>query len=341
MSRLASQSKGGYYPTPEQENALICRRLKAREGTTINMLDPCCGTGAALEGIARHIRNQGANPVTYGVELEKSRADKAKSRLDYILHEGYEQMRTENLFSLLYLNPPYDNGFFERVETIFLRNLTDHRKSVLQDDGVLVFIVPQATLLDAAGILATRFSELSVYRFTDQHFDEFNQVVLFGRFKRPGIQEKRENTRLLKECSNASKDDLFSLDYADGVTFQLSESKKEPLFRAGVLNMAELLRDVQNSTLFDQTKEIFNNRAFSATFQNPILELKPAHYGVAIASNVMGGNMGDHLLVGGTKKVTVQREKTNDEGEKTGEEVAEFYKSRIRIFSEQGIFDLE
>lgn len=46
MARIASQSKGGYYPTPIEELHLLCKYLQGvleNDESIINLLDPCCG----------------------------------------------------------------------------------------------------------------------------------------------------------------------------------------------------------------------------------------------------------------------------------------------------------
>ena len=106
--RLEGQIKMGYYSTPLS----IVERVRSflrfpKETTTI--LDPCCGEGLAVKGLAEDVE-----AATYGIELDKKRAEEAKGNLDYVLPFGYEEVRiTNNAFSILWLNPPYD---FERID---------------------------------------------------------------------------------------------------------------------------------------------------------------------------------------------------------------------------------
>lgn len=83
LARIASQSKGGFYATPIEEIELILPRVTIRyteEDKVINIIDPCCGEGEALERLARHLKrfepSTGIKTTTYGVELEKSRSQK-------------------------------------------------------------------------------------------------------------------------------------------------------------------------------------------------------------------------------------------------------------------------
>lgn len=49
MARIASQAKGGYYPTPPKQMSLALERIRVDEGSTVNLLDPAAGTGLALK----------------------------------------------------------------------------------------------------------------------------------------------------------------------------------------------------------------------------------------------------------------------------------------------------
>ncbi|MDT3417104.1 type I restriction-modification system DNA methylase subunit [Brevibacillus aydinogluensis] len=57
MARIASESKGGYYATPEKEMRLIASRLSVQGAGMINLYDPCCGKGAALRILADALRS--------------------------------------------------------------------------------------------------------------------------------------------------------------------------------------------------------------------------------------------------------------------------------------------
>ncbi|RJQ22225.1 MAG: hypothetical protein C4560_02575 [Nitrospiraceae bacterium] len=49
MARLEAQKKMGYYPTPEDTLRYIKQKLNLSKDSVV--LDPCCGTGAALTEI--------------------------------------------------------------------------------------------------------------------------------------------------------------------------------------------------------------------------------------------------------------------------------------------------
>ncbi len=343
MARIASESKGGFYATPEKEIRLVASRLRVEGAGEINLYDPCCGKGAALRELADAITTPECKAITYGVELEKERAEEAAKILDYVLQDGYENVRTEDKFSVLWLNPPYDNGFAERVETSFLRRLTNQSTNVLLKGALLMFCIPQYVLDDAALLIASRFTNVKVYRFTDENYPTFKQVVVFGYYQRPDPDERKETTKYLRDVSKQGPEALPSLAEEDGVTF-LVQPSPEPvqLFRAGKLKIEELAKDLQTSPIFQTITDWFlPSHSRNAELKNPVLPLKPTHYAIAIAAGAVGGNMGNHLLVGVTKPVQETSDTTDDEGNKTGEITVKHHKSIIRVFTKEGVFDLE
>lgn len=70
IGRLMNNVRLGYYPTDLDHVDLITKGIAFPGGVTTNLLDPCCGTGAALRKMAT-----GNNCFCYGVELDTSRAE--------------------------------------------------------------------------------------------------------------------------------------------------------------------------------------------------------------------------------------------------------------------------
>ena len=225
MARLASIEKAGFYPTPPEETELICSRLTAEPGSKIAILDPCCGEGIALERMANALRKQGADVVSYGIELEEGRAKSAQDHLDHVICSPYEDaMVTPHAFSFMWLNPPYMHYGSERAEVVFLRDLTDPSKGKLQPGGLLGFCIPERILKESALLLAIRFRNLRVYRFTDKNYPMYRQIVVFGyrREKRPATEEIQKAKEWLSNL-----DAIPALDTDDGIAFAVPPATKE------------------------------------------------------------------------------------------------------------------
>ena len=183
--RLAAQSKGGYYPTPDRVVDLIAGLIDApygyhhRNRETLRILDPCCGGGDALAQLAEEIRYRASLPVeTYGVELHRDRAEEAARRLDHTLAADLFATSIANgAFGLAYVNPPYDfDSEDKRVEHAFLTHCTRY----LAEGGLLVFIVPRQRLGVSARYLSTHYRNLNCWAFPDPEREVFDQVVLLG-----------------------------------------------------------------------------------------------------------------------------------------------------------------
>jgi hypothetical protein len=156
-------------------------------------VDPCAGEGEALKllGDAFGVTHLYAN------ELDESRADACRSVGFTTVACGdaiSELKANENHFSLIFVNPPYDfEGEGEgRTEWKFLRTLR-----FLQNDGVLVFVVPLAVLQrkDFVEKLPIRLKDITVCRFPDDEFASFGQAVLFARRRVGRVQEEFQNYR--------------------------------------------------------------------------------------------------------------------------------------------------
>jgi hypothetical protein len=185
--RLEGQSKLGYYPTPERTLAHLLTWLSITEpdGALRRYLDPCCGKGEALAAIAA-----AHGPAeTYGIELSDVRAVEARGRLTQVINTGYEYaVLTDETFSLILLNPPYDGegetGGGARMEETFLLNTT----SRLVPGGVLIYLIPHARLNEKmARHLAGWYRELSCFKLPEDEYDVFKQIIVFGR-RRPDYQ---------------------------------------------------------------------------------------------------------------------------------------------------------
>lgn len=194
--RHEARIKLGYYPTPLTVVERVRSFLSFPE-RNVNILDPCCGEGRALKNLV-----EGASTTTYGIELDDYRAERAKAMLDNVLKGSYEDARvTNNAFSCLFLNPPYDwesggmpeEGSGDRKEKTFLRGTVKY----IQPNDVLVYIVPQKRVSnDIANLLPYRFDDFNYYRFPDEEYERFGEIVMFWAKKPEGYIDGESLERL-------------------------------------------------------------------------------------------------------------------------------------------------
>lgn len=182
--RAIAKAIGGYYPTPERVAALLAHYLTTAPGAgEIRLFDPCCGTGRAMLDICRAL----SGPcVTVGVELHAERAREAQHTLTRAVHADVFKIRcTRHAFSLLFLNPPYDDDASgSRQEETFLKQSLPY----LAAGGVLVCIIPMARLAHpkVCTLLTTWCTDLLVLRFPQPEYETFKQAVVFGVKKTRG-----------------------------------------------------------------------------------------------------------------------------------------------------------
>ena len=203
MARLASRIKLGYYPLPEAEARRIRRCLQFPAESAA--LDPCAGTGTALRLIT-----EAADCRRYGVELDSFRAAEAKTILDEVVQGSvFDSHCPVESFSLLYLNPPYDDEIADdrtkRTEAVFL----EHCFRWLQPGGVLVLVIPGKRLTSCANVLAPQFRDLAPFRLTEPEAVRFGQIVLFGVRR-----SRRERDRMRDSDINSARRWLSDTAYA-------------------------------------------------------------------------------------------------------------------------------
>ena len=160
--RLSGRLKLGYFPLPPAEGEKI-RNLLQFGAEPASVIDPCVGTGAALQQITK-----GGNCRLYGIELDAARAATAAAAGVTTIHGStFDTHSTVERFSLLYLNPPYDSEIGtlsnRRMEELFL----DHTFRWLRIGGVLVFVIPFERFSTCVDVLSAHFTDVRPYLLAD------------------------------------------------------------------------------------------------------------------------------------------------------------------------------
>jgi len=327
--RHEARIKMGYYPTPPVVERV--RSFLRFPTENANVLDPCCGEGLALKRLT-----EGANATTYGIEPDAYRAEQARGLLDHVLKCGYEDaVVSTDAFSCLFLNPPYDwtsgggEEGNERKEKSFLKATGRY----LQPDGALVYVVPQHRVTeDVAKVLSYRFEQFSPYRFPDQEYERFRQIVLFG--KRKGRSALDNET--LDRLGAIPGEDLEAIPLLEKPVYDLPASPEVRLFRSLRIDEEDLERELGSSPLWSRLREYSDRKSTSAG--RPPLPLHSGHLGLLLASGYLDGVVGEgedrHVVRGKVGKVT-HREEEYD-GNVLVERETETYRVSIKLLKRDG-----
>ncbi len=310
----------GYYPTPEEVTPIIARYLTRSGPGLIRILDPCAGEGTALRCIGDHLEAE-----TYGIELDNERGARAKEILMQCLITDYHNTRiSHNAFSMLWLNPPYDWACrddyeqSERYERTFLRDCIQY----LCPGGILVYLIPQPRLnKHIAQILSYRFEHIRVFRFPEEEYKVFKQLVIFGILKKDSSLDNPALEHLIT-CGQLTTEIPY-LPQNPSALYEvpLSPSKVKLIFTSKEIDPEALSQEMLNYGLFPQLKELLTPLKLTEKIR-PVMPLRYGHLAQILACGLMNDVVWDQnqlnplLIKGVTKKETIHRVEVQGETEK-------------------------
>ncbi len=320
MARLGSQAKAGFYPTPDTVCELLKSKISFEEGA--RLLDPCCGKGKTLSRLADGVPNL----TTYGIELDHQRAHAARSQLTKVLWgDALTEMQVSpNVFGLLYLNPPYDDGVSDgarsqRLEVQFLRRYL----GTMQQGGYLVLVIPYYVLKHCAKPLA-RYFKVQVLGFPKDEFQDFRQCIVFGRKKLLVPKEEAEQTQAHLEELASMEPDVFldeiqTLEHLAPVSITVpAPAKPLSTFRARNIDPLEAIPLVRKAGIVKNVLAELTPRKNNEI--RPLTPLENGHLALMLAGGYMNGAIekdGRQLIIKGVvhKSEKVINVRENDSGE--------------------------
>ena len=312
--RLEGRSKAGFYPTPNHIVENIAKYLIANQPDRHRILDPCCGTGEALEIIARTLGIK----ESYGIELDRKRANLSKTRLNKVINESYKHLCTpDKAYSLLFLNPPYDSDTeYKRLEYEFLVETTTY----LATGGVLVYIIPHHYLLPkTARYLSYWYRDIHVVRFPDEDYKVFRQIIIFG-IKKEKYSADTVTEDVLNKVSTLSKESLPIIETSTS-QFTLPNVNGKFWFRSKYLNPDDCRQEIEEDGLW-KDKEI-KDILFPQTNEGirPLMPLRKGHLAMLIGAGLMDNieieKDGKKLLIKGKTEKKVHYREIEEEERRT------------------------
>jgi methylase of polypeptide subunit release factors len=340
IGRLMATVKMGYYPTDMEHLKYITRGIEFPKGITVNLLDPCCGCGLALQTLAReHECN------TFGVELDRHRAEEAITRLNRVGFGSYFHSRiSQEAFHLMLLNPPYlsvmtEGGSNARSEKRFLIDCYSH----LMYGGLLIYIIPYYRLtVDICRVLCDNFEDLTVWKFMGGEFKKFKQIAVMGlRCKR------RDGSKMVQELASLvlKPDTLRELSELPEGRYRLPETAvKVNTFKGAQFNVYEMAEQLKRSASFSK---LFEKNKLDSTCKRPLLPLNIGQVGLIGGSGLINGLVEcdtPHIIKGRVvKEIVVGKEgNLNSKGDLVSTTVTETRSNKMifNLLTPQGFISL-
>ncbi len=358
MSRLRAVEQLLYYPTPEPVVTMLASllQLPARPSGFLRILDPCIGTGRAVQLLAETLSHQAssAHPrlEVYGIEPHQQRAKAAAKALgeERILQTSYfTATLSQGGFQVLFLNPPYDqetesDKAKERLELTFLRRATLH----LAPLGVLIWIVPQARLGQTAQYLATHYQQLGCWRFPDEEWAPpdmpnrapapmyalFRQIVLIGIRRAAPVPAEPSLVSQIQSWGEAG-DTLPVVPDEEAGTASYLVPLAEPrrlLFASTVFDADAAARQLNaglglwGATTYHEQRWPDPAQVVGLGMGRPLAPLRVGHLGVLVAAGIANGAAvegtdGQQIIVKGACRKKVEASETVTEREDGVQEV--------------------
>lgn len=221
MGLLGNDLKKGFYPTPdavgEKLKSILDFGNEEEKNYCHRILDPCAGTGEILQKLSP--RNDKVQ--TYAIELDDRRfSEVLEKEFSHALHSAYENViSTNDCFSLVYNNPPYNDELVTVGSTTLKRKSSmeidfferAHRQ--LMNNGIHIFVVPLDRFIpgNLTRLMVKEYKDIQLFRFDEDEYEKFNQVVFIGR----------------KSVSDEGLNDSHEFDYFNPAVQYLNEQSLE------------------------------------------------------------------------------------------------------------------
>lgn len=280
--RNVARIKLGYYPLPQSEGERL-RSLLHYPAEGASVLDPCAGTGAALEQLT-----EGANVERFAIELDADRARCASEAGITTVHGNLFDVQSKSgSFSFLYLNPPYDSEVAasgnKRMELLFLQRTFRW----LVPGGILLMVVPHGQLEGCTDLLSEAFSQFQVFRLTDPESERFDQVTLIAVRTRVSGPDYEKNRELL--VSTIWQKSLSVLT-GEERPYDVPPSAPAELVYRG-LPLDELEDLILSSAAWNKTRPFLLPKEESSVGR-PITPLHGGHVGLLSTAGLLNGVFG-------------------------------------------------
>ncbi len=358
---LYNLEKMGAYYTPVD----VCKRIKylfAFPQGEFNTYDPTCGDGEALLAIVGDTK---AN--TLGCELNEVVAkDTDKKFRDrgsgFVVNADFfcDLKSTYNVFDFAFANPPYmTDREGKRLETKCIEKMYGlQRKASYIAVVVPFYIVNDANTKVFLRSWVERYETAAVYRFDDEDYEKFKQIVLIGKKRdmllsnplncSEGITLDSETERVygeLKELEKLPYLPKSEQDVPEEKRFVIRSSKLTDIkfFTTFVFDVEKAREELKKSPLIQKIGDIASTEKFGVVrVGNPPIPLGKDHMYLSAVAGAGMGFCGDedegtlHLQRGITKKAEQEDVTSETGGNRVKITVTSYIKTGINVIQQDG-----
>ena len=276
MARERSRLQCGHFRTPPRVITALSKLIKPSPEGNVTVLDCCCGTGEAVAEL-KAAWGSPVNVKTYGVEVDRGRAEAAEHNLDEVLWSAIEESYPSACCSMMLANYPYDQVRDEgRLEALLFGGTKDWP---MRKRGVLVLIVPQAVLKERYSDLAheveKHYDVKAVFNFPLPEFNTFRQSILLG------VRREKEQPTSWDELGWATQEWPELPLEAERPRWTLHPSATVNLRRAEVSDEILLATTSKSPLKHALLREAM---APEQPLARPVLPLRPGHIALVLAS---------------------------------------------------------
>ena len=345
---LYNEAKNGAYYTDVGHSRRIGRLFRIQKDTC--MLEPSIGDGSAVEAFLEGAEKGDNQIQVFGVDIDKEayEASRKRKNVSYCLNADFlsEVKITGKTFSLCFCNPPYirtGEAEIKRMEQRFTEKIYNYLKA----DGYLVLVISFPTLGDYDFLMSllSRYNCEGLWRFDEEEYIKYKQVVFIGK-KKLGIGIfHAEFERFLANLKLEKIPFLPELHREVNLKYEVGESLESEieLFMETRFRPEEAFTALNQSPLYRTVlQNMFIEPYAAIDIGNPPLPLKKD---LAYLCAISGGGQGLvgseemhdlHLQRGSAKVIEESNINTNDNGDAVSETVETRTQISLHIIENDG-----
>ncbi len=266
----------------------------------IKIIDPCCGSGTALQTLAETLRKSANHTVTtYGVERSREQAQRAIQRLNHALHSDIAKTTiANNAFEACFLNPPssQEPG---RTEHQFLMNCTKY----LVPRGTMIYIATPEALLKSARYLSEHYGPIHIRKLPNPEYENSQQMTVFAWRRETPVTDEQQQ-KLLEKWANGEQHNSQTLGRPKSKLLTLSHQQpRDILFTRRDIEPADAILQARSQGLWNRREVQAALWPDDPQEVQPLMPLRKGHLAMLVAAGLLNNMVieqdGQRIIVKG------------------------------------------